>query len=470
MNKPVSVPPNPAASRDDTPLWQQLQQVAVVMQKVEAGASATTALEAVPAAIRPGVQALVFETLRGLGVGRVLCRQLVQRRPAPLLQALLHSALVLAWQAGEQREDGRGYTDFTLVSQAVEAAKRHPKLRHSAAMVNAVLRRYLREQPALRQAVQQASPQGDPALLNVPEWWLQRLQRDHGAEAATALIHHGQRAAPMTLRVNARHMSADAYLEQQLRPAGLDGWRQGAYGIVLQRACPVQQLPGFAEGWVSVQDMAAQLAAPLLLEALPQGQPLRLLDACAAPGGKTAHLLELGDHEVLALDQDPQRCERIHATLQRLQLPAEVRAVDAAEVERWWDGRLFDGILLDAPCTASGIVRRHPDVPWLRRASDVPQLAAAQVRLLQALWPLLKPGGRLLYCTCSVFREEGDAQIEAFLLHHNDALRLPAPGHLIPMGVSGTPRLMDNGVAGDTAVTGQMDHDGFYYALLAKRD
>ena len=157
MKKPESVPPNPAASHGDTPLWQQLQQVAAVMQKVEAGASATTALEAVPAALRPGVQALVFETLRGLGVGRLLCSQLVQRRPAPLLQALLHSALVLAWQAGAQREDSRGYTDFTLVNQAVEAAKRHPKLRHSAAMVNAVLRRYLREQAALRQAVQQAS-------------------------------------------------------------------------------------------------------------------------------------------------------------------------------------------------------------------------------------------------------------------------------------------------------------------------
>ncbi len=153
--------------------------------------------------------------------------------------------------------------------------------------------------------------------------------------------------------------------------------------------------------------MAAQLAAPLLLEALPQGQPLRLLDACAAPGGKTAHLLELGDHEVLALDQDPQRCERIHATLQRR--AASRRRRFQPRWRRWWDGRLFTAqVLLDAPCTASGIVRRHPDVPWLRRASDVPQLAAAQVRLLQALWPLLKPGGRLLYCTCSVFREEGD--------------------------------------------------------------
>ena len=470
MKKPESVPPNPAASRGDTPLWQQLQQVAAVMQKVEAGASATTALEAVPAALRPGVQALVFETLRGLGVGRLLCSQLVQRRPAPLLQALLHSALVLAWQAGAQREDSRGYTDFTLVNQAVEAAKRHPKLRHSAAMVNAVLRRYLREQAALRQAVQQASPQGDPALLNVPDWWLQRLQRDHGPDVAAALIRHGQQAAPMTLRVNARHMAADAYLEQQLRPAGLDGWRQGAYGIVLQRPCPVQQLPGFAEGWVSVQDMAAQLAAPLLLQALPQDRPLRLLDACAAPGGKTAHLLELGDHAVLALDQDPQRCERIHDTLQRLQLPAEVRAVDAAQVDRWWDGRQFDGMLLDAPCAASGIVRRHPDVPWLGRASDAAQLAAAQARLLQALWPLLKPGGRLLYCTCSVFREEGDGQIGAFLSCHSDAVRLPAPGHLLPMEGTGASSLMDNGVAGDTGVTGLMDHDGFFYALLAKRD
>jgi 16S rRNA (cytosine967-C5)-methyltransferase len=186
---------------------------------------------------------------------------------------------------------------------------------------------------------------------------------------------------------------------------------------------------------------------------------LRVLDACAAPGGKTAHIAELADAQVLALDVDPTRCERIHQNLQRLGLKADVRAADAGDTRAWWDGRPFDAILLDAPCTASGIVRRHPDVRWLRRESDVDQLAAQQARLLDALWPLLKPGGRLVYCTCSVFREEGEGRIAAFVAHNNGARLLPGPGHLLPR----------NGVkAGGVPDNEAGDHDGFYYAVLEK--
>jgi 16S rRNA (cytosine967-C5)-methyltransferase len=228
---------------------------------------------------------------------------------------------------------------------------------------------------------------------------------------------------------------------------------------------PVHEIPGFDSGQVSVQDAAAQLAAPLLLRtqgvsgALTQ-TPLRILDACAAPGGKTAHLLELADAEVTALDIDPARCERIGDTLRRLGLAARVLAADAAHPSQWWDGRPFDAILLDAPCTASGIVRRHPDVRWLRRESDIEQLAAAQARLLAALWPLLKPGASLLYCTCSVFRAEGEAQVETFVAHNTDAVLRPSPGHLVPqMGAK------HNGVQDNP----EGDHDGFYYALLEKR-
>jgi len=220
-------------------------------------------------------------------------------------------------------------------------------------------------------------------------------------------------------------------------------------------------LPGFAEGDVSVQDAAAQRAAPLLIGAgLPRGA--RVLDACAAPGGKTAHLLELADLEVTALDSDPKRLTRVTETLQRLGLHARTVAADAGEPASWWDGTPFDAILLDAPCSASGIVRRHPDVRWLRRAADIAALTAIQARLLAALWPLLTPGGRLLYCTCSVFKAEGEHQIDAFL-QRNPGARLAAhpasPGHLLPLADNGN----DRPPPGPSPVA-----DGFFYALIEK--
>lgn len=458
-----------SAAGGQVALWRQLQQVAQVVQRIHAGATSAAALEQVPAALRPGVQALAYEVLRGWGIGQWLRAQLVPRQPAPLLDALLSSALALAWRAGEAGAQAM-YSDFTLVNQTVEAAKRHPQLRHQGGMVNAVLRRYLREQADLRARCEQDSPQHDPALRNVPRWWLQQLQQDHGDAVAARIVRQGLQAAPMTLRVHAGHMTAADYLQQHLLPAGLEGVLNGLYGVTLHKAVPVQLLPGFAEGWVSVQDGAAQLAAPLLLQGLPQDRPLRVLDACAAPGGKTAHLLELGAHQVTALEVDPARCERIHDNLRRLGLQAQVIATDAADTARWWDGQPFDGILLDAPCTASGIVRRHPDVPWLRRKQDIAQLAAQQKRLLQALWPLLRPGGRLLYCTCSVFKQEGEQQAQAFAHVHPDAQRLPAPGHLLPIDNKCVSDSRQNGTLGaEFADVGLPDHDGFFYALYAKR-
>jgi 16S rRNA (cytosine967-C5)-methyltransferase len=226
----------------------------------------------------------------------------------------------------------------------------------------------------------------------------------------------------------------------------------------------VQQIPGFREGECSVQDAAAQLAAPLLLEGLDlrQASPLRVLDACAAPGGKTAHLLEAGPPgslDVTALEVDATRSRRIDETLARLGLSAKVVVADASRPASWWDGQAYDAILLDAPCTASGIVRRHPDVRWLRRESDIEQLALQQAMLLTGLWPLVRQGGRLLYCTCSVFREEGSHQIEAFLAHNTDARLLPSPGHLLPQSGFNARSVPDNALG---------DHDGFFYALLEK--
>jgi 16S rRNA (cytosine967-C5)-methyltransferase len=231
--------------------------------------------------------------------------------------------------------------------------------------------------------------------------------------------------------------------------------------VVLAQPCAVQQLPGFAEGEVSVQDAAAQRAAPLLLASgLPAGA--RVLDACAAPGGKTAHLLELAALDVLALDSDPLRLARVQDTLNRIGQRATLRAADARRPADWWDGCPFDAILLDAPCTASGIVRRHPDVRWLRRADDIGTLARVQAELLDALWPLLAPGGRLLYATCSVFPQEGRLQTDAFMqrLGPGKARLDPAsPGHLLP-----TP---DNAPKGGHARAAAL-HDGFFYALIHK--
>ena len=422
MNAPASLP-----------LAQLLTHAAAAVQAVRGGRNLDTALAACPAAARPGAQALAFHALRWLGGAQAVRAVLVPKAPPAALDALLLTALALLWPGS-----GPPYAEHTLVDQAVAAA------RQRGGFVNAVLRRFLREREALLAALA-----SDPvARFNHPRWWVERLQHDWPAQWQ-AVLEADQQRAPLTLRVNARRSSAEAYVAR-LAKAGLAAQAlPGTQAVVLAQPVPVTQLPGFADGDVSVQDAAAQRAAPLLIGAgLPERA--RVLDACAAPGGKTAHLLELADLDVLALDSDAQRLERVHDTLARLGLRSRTLAADAGDPSAWWDGVPFDAILLDAPCSASGIVRRHPDVRWLRRASDITALARTQARLLDALWPTLKRGGRLLYCTCSVFKAEGQEQIDAFLQRHGDAAPLAeprAPGHLLP--------LPDNG-------------DGFFYGLLHK--
>ncbi len=431
------------------PLWRQLQQVARVSQAVMAGTSGTAALETVDPALRSGVQALCFHAWRHWGRAQALRAQLVRKAPPPRVDALLCAALALAWDT----EEG-AYDAFTLVNQAVEAAKRQPETKAQANFVNACLRRFLRERDALL-----AATDADPvAHWNHPRWWIARLQKDH-PQHWEQILTAANRHAPMTLRVNPRRMQPQVYLPL-LQAAGLEGRHLSANTIELLQAVPVQMLPGFSEGWVSVQDAAAQVAAPLLVEGYTPVGPLRILDACAAPGGKTSHLLELVDAEVVALEVDVRRAQRIGSNAQRLGLRPQVIVADAGAVQSWWDGRPFDLILLDAPCTASGIVRRHPDIRWLRRESDVAQLASIQRHLLQTLWPLLHPGGRLLFCTCSIFRAEGDAQVQAFLANNSDAHLLPSPGHLLPCSIPTEEVVADNPWG---------DHDGFFYALFEKR-
>lgn len=431
------------------PLWRQLQATAGVMAEVRSGASGTTAIDAIAPDLRPGVQALAFHVWRNLGRAQALRKLLATKTPPPQVDALLCTALALAWNASNTVYDA-----FTLVNQAVEAAKRNPLMRAQANFVNACLRRFLRERDDLV-----ALTNSDlVAVWNHPQWWIQRLQKEY-PQSWEATLSAANSQAPLTLRVNAQLSTAQAY-RALLQTAGMRSASNGPYGVDLLHAVPVQRLPGFSDGVVSVQDGAAQMAAPLLLQGLAGINKPRLLDACAAPGGKTGHLLELANASVLALDIDAKRCQRISDNLLRIHAKATVLAADAAHPEQWWDGELFDGILLDAPCTASGIVRRHPDVRWLRRESDIAQLALLQAKILRALWPLVRPGGVLLFCTCSVFHAEGQDQVETFLAHNTNAILLPSPGHLAPQNGAELQDLPDNQ---------SRDHDGFFYALLQKR-
>ncbi len=432
------------------PLFRLLQHTAEVVRAVREGRSLTDALLAVPSAARAGTQSLAFATMRRLGLATALRQQLAPRAPRPDIDALLLTALALLSMEGADAP----YTEHTLVDQAVAATRKAQAA--SAGFVNAVLRRYLRERTQATELARR-----DPvALYNHPRWWIEQLQRDW-PDTWSVLLDQAQRQPPMTLRVNTQRTDVPTYLKV-LAAAGiearaLDPAIASEAAILLTQPCPVAALPGFVQGDVSVQDAAAQRAAPLLLQGLPRGQALRVLDACAAPGGKAAHLLEMAPSlQVLALDSDASRLERVHENLARLHLRAEVRAGDARQPDAWWDGTPFDAILLDAPCSASGIVRRHPDIPWLRRASDVVALAQTQAQLLQSLWSLLAPGGVMVYASCSLFKAEGEHQIDAFLQRPTPSppkLDAASPGHLQP--------LPDN--SGHTAV-----HDGFFYARLHK--
>jgi 16S rRNA (cytosine967-C5)-methyltransferase len=429
----------------------QLLWAAQGLQAVQSGQSGTEWLAQCPAQLRPGVQALLLMALRRWGMARAVRQRLVPKTPAPAVDALLCVGLALLMQ------DPAPYAEHTLVSQAVEAAKAGPRTRALSALINACLRRFTRERSQLTSGLEHDAQ----ARWNHPDWWVRQLQKDH-PEAWQNILNQARQKPPLVLRINPRRTHLDAWL-QRLQEAGIEARPLGPQAVWLPQPVPVQQIPGFEQGECSVQDLAAQMAAPLLVDALghaPTGQRWKILDACAAPGGKTAHLLEMTDADVLALDVDAQRLKRVEQNLQRLGLMATTLVADAAQPASWAAPETkFDGILLDAPCSASGIVRRHPDIAWLRRPQDLSGLAQQQRALLQGLWPLLKPGGSLVYCTCSVFKIEGEKQVQAFVANNTDAVQKPAPGHLIPaVGVNG-------GAVGDN---GSCEPDGFFYALLQK--
>jgi 16S rRNA (cytosine967-C5)-methyltransferase len=441
--------PTPTAGA--APLRDLLAQSAAVTQAVLTGRSMTDAIAQVPAPLRAGTQALSFHAMRRLGEARALRRILVPRTPPePLADALLLVSLTLLLPApassGVAAAGVPAYAPHTVVDQAVQAAAGVPRLVGLKGLVNGALRAFLRDADALQgQLARQLE-----ARWNHPQWWVDKVRAAYPDDWESVLAAANV-PAPLTLRVNRRRAARQDVLTA-FDAAGIAAEATGPDGIVLAQARPVQRLPGFEEGWWSVQDAGAQLAAPLLDVA----DGMRVLDACSAPGGKTGHLLEIADVELLALDADAARLQRVRDNLRRLGLEssrATLKVADAAYLDAWWDGRPFDAVLADVPCTASGIVRRHPDIRWLRRADDVPRTVKLQARIVDALWRTVAPGGRLLYVTCSVFPEENERQAAAFAARHDDARRLEAPGQLLPVAAAATP-------AGE--------HDGFFYALFAK--
>ena len=389
---------------------------------------------------------MVFRAVRQMGLAEGVLGQLNRRPPHA-------SVLALQLVAVEQLIDPLRDT-HTIVDQAVQAARSRRATRGATGLINAVLRGFLREQDALLARAREHPV----ALYNFPRWWIDQLREEHPDQWQQVLRTLNE-PAPMTLRVNRRRTSVTEYLERCAQE-GVQARRIGVDAVVLARPTDVSAVPGFSDGDVSVQDAGAQLAADLL----DVSDGMNVLDACAAPGGKTAHLLERYSVSMTAIDRDKRRIRRIRENLQRLQLsqPVNLLEADAGAPDDWHTGPLFDRILVDAPCTASGIVRRHPEIRWLRQRRDIETLAAQQQKILTGLWPTLKPGGKLLYATCSVFATEGEGVVDRFIREQKSARRLPLMGqigandHAEPISqllpVSGPDR----------------DHDGFYYALIER--
>lgn len=387
---------------------------------------------------RAAIQDLAYGTLRFLGRLDALLDALLDK---PLRDARLRTLLLVAIYQLEYTHAAA----YAVVDHAVRTCETLG-LASAKGLANAVLRNFLRNRTALAARAQRS----ETARYSHPQWWIDKLRAQYPSHYA-AVLEANNLHPPLALRVNRRRTATAQYLGL-LAQHGIAAEAYGETAVVLAAPLPAERIPGLAGGLVSVQDVAAQLAAPLL--DLRDGQ--RVLDACAAPGGKSTHLLEMADLDLVALDSDAQRLDRLRANLARLGLVAHVVCGDACAPEAWWDGRPFERILADVPCSASGVARRHPDIKWLRRATDIAQFAELQSRMLDALWQLLAGGGKLLYATCSVFYEENGEQVARFVERHRDATRLPLTA------VDNHPQLPAGQLLPDQR------HDGFFYALLTK--
>ncbi len=395
---------------------------------------------------RAAVHSIAFDTLRHLGL---LSAQLDMLLTAPMADAPVRHLLLVALS---QLQFSKA-SDHAIVDHAVSAAETMGFAR-AKPLVNAVLRSYLRTPEKFKRERFKL----DTAIYDFPRWWIERLKREQPSSWEGMLLS-SRRHPPMNLRVNSRQVTVSAYLEI-LANAGIAAEARGADAIELTKPISVNELPGFREGLASVQDEGAQLAALLLGAA--NGD--RVLDACAAPGGKAGHILEQAEVELTALDSDKYRLRRVADNLQRLKLSARLQCADAADLDAWWDRKPYDRILLDVPCSGSGVARRHPDIKWLRRESDLASFARQQAHLLSTLWNCLADGGRLLYATCSVFRAENQDVIEKFLGSHGDArsIDLTALANSTECVKAAALTLQDGQLLPDD------HHDGFYYAMLEK--
>ena len=379
---------------------------------------------------RAALQDLSYGTLRFYGqlnsiLDLLLHKHMTDNRISYLL-------LVALYQLQYSKAAPHAVVDFAVRSADIL----NPKIR---GLVNAILRNFLRNQADLL-AQAALKPEG---RYSHPQWWIDELNAQYGENAA-AILEAGNQHPPMTLRVNQRRGTTADYLAK-LSSSGIAARHIQPDALQLDKPVSVDKLPGFFDGLVSVQDAGAQYAARLL----DVSNGMRVLDACAAPGGKTAHMLEMADVEMVALDKDEKRLLRVAENLQRLELSATLLVGDAANPADWWDGKPFERILADVPCSATGVVRRHPDIKWLRRKKDIASFAAQQSEILKSLWPLLAQDGKLLYATCSVFNQENQSVIDAFLAQNAAARQLVTEvpdGQLLPTD----------------------QHDGFFYALLQK--
>jgi 16S rRNA (cytosine967-C5)-methyltransferase len=425
------------------PLSEAITIAAQALGEVMSGRSLTEVLDELEAYERPIVQSLSFEALRKWVRSHELIKQFIPKAPPPEVDHLLSVAIALFLQ---EDGDGNYYATHTLVDQAVKACDEYDKTMYAKGLVNAVLRKV---SSAVRAPEGETRYPPDPIPVFTPPWWRANLKRNH-PQSWQAILFAQAKRAPLILRVNLRHQTREQYqtllneADIASRPIEAVADTLLSSALVLDRPVPVGDLPGFYSGAVSVQDAGAQLAA-LLLD--PKDGDL-VLDACAAPGGKTAHLLELADCKMTALELDGERIGKIGGNLDRLDLHSDNVKILRGDASKggWWDGVLFDKILLDAPCSASGIVSRHPDIPFLRREADIKTLQAKQRAILTQAWKMLKPEGLLLYVTCSIFPEEGEEQALWFAAEHVNAVRLDAPGQILPTEVN----------------------DGFYYALFKK--
>ena len=419
----------------------------VLSRVLQDGQSLTAALDSALQAVesskdRAFIQALCYGVCRTYHRLDFILSQLLDK---PLKdQSVKALALVGLYQLKYMR-----VKPHAAVSETVLAARKKP---WAKALINALLRSYLRDQEALEQKADNLHS----SAISHPDWLIKQIEQDW-PQQAPQIFQENNLQPPMALRVNLARISQDQYL-QQLSGQGIEAIAVSfcTSAIILDKPVAVDLLPGFADGIVSVQDTAAQLAAGLL--DVQPGQ--RVLDVCAAPGGKAAHILETQPQlkELVAVDIDASRMHRVSDTLQRLKLLAELVVGDAAKPEDWWDGQLFERILLDAPCSALGVIRRHPDIKLLRRAEDIQPLQILQQNILRAIWPLLAPGGIMLYATCSILKQENEQQIEAFLKEYPDAVELPIDAG---WGFAGS--------HGRQIMTGESSMDGFYYARIRKQ-